>query len=289
MELLEKERKSQLQLIDDAYKVLYAVCGVSLPILNYNPYNLPIVCLLYEELTLRKVMGHKDYKLIEDTFDIRIPYSFYDIESKNLTIKMNKKNSNKNYIDNLCLNENTSYINYIKFIDEEENFYVLNLNVKRGSLLDKVMTNIKLTGNPNMNLIDLVMSHNLFSNEIKETSRRYEIMAAKLDLSQSVTLTNYPEYTKDAIKRFIKTYNPSYMRLDENEKFVFDARVKFNIYKHLYFTPLSVQQAVKNKRPNLETNQMLINIFKFFINDLDADIKFNVYDLFVGKYLKKEC
>jgi hypothetical protein len=286
MELLEKEKKSQLQLIDDAYKTLYVVCGVSLPILNYNPYNLPIVCLLYEELTLRKVINHKDYKLIESMFDIRIPYSFYDIENKNLTIKLNKKNSNKNYIDNLCLNENTNYVNYIDIVDEEENFYVLILNVKENSLLDKVMTNIKLTGNPNMNLIEF---KDLFGEEIKEASIRYETMAAKLDLSQSITLTNYPEYTKDTIKRFIKRYNPSYMRLDGNEKFIFDARSKFNIYKHLYFTPLNVQHAVKNRKLNLETNQMLINIFKFFINDLDSDVKFNIYDLFEGKYLKKEC
>jgi hypothetical protein len=287
MNILEQEKKSQLQLIDDAYKSLFSVSGVSLPILNYNPYNLPIICLLYDEFTLRNVMSYKDYKLIETTFKIRIPYSNYDIKSKNLTININKKYNDRNYIDNLCLNEDTKNINHIDLVDVEENFYVLNLNVKVDSLLDKVMTNIKLKGNPNMNLVQF---KDLHGNEIKEASTRYDALVAKIDVSASVTLTDYPKYTKDAIKRFIKRYNPSFMVYsDESEEFKFNAKTKLNVYRHLYFTPYNIQQVVRNRNGNVETNQMLINIFKFFINDLDTEVKFNIYDLFEGKYLKKEC
>lgn len=287
MNILEQEKKSQLRLIDDAYKFLFSVSGVSLPILNYNPYNLPLTCLLYDELTLRKVIGYKDYKLIETTFSIRIPYSSYNIESKNLTVKIIKNIIDKKYIDNLCLNEDTDNINYIDLVDVEEDFYVLNFNVKSDSLLDKVMTNIKLKGNPNMNLIQFKDS---FGEEIREASARYELITSKLESTQLITLDRYPEYTKDAVKRFIKRYNPSFMAyLNENEEFRFNTRTRLNVYRHLYFTPYNVQQSIMNKDNNVETNQMLINIFKFFINDLDTDVKFNIYDLFEGKYLKKEC
>jgi len=287
MNILEQEKKSQLQLIDDAYKSLFAVSGVTLPILNYNPYNLPLTCLLHDELTLRKVIRYKDYKLIETTFSIRIPYSDYDIVGKNLTVKIIKNIADKKYIDNLCLNEDTNNINYIDLVDVEEDFYVLNFNVKADSLLDKIMTNIKLKGNPNMNLVQF---KELFGEEIREASTRYETIISKLESVQSITLVDYPKYTKDAIKRFIKRYNPSFMAyLNENEEFRFNTRTKLNVYRHLYFTPYNIQQAVKNKNNNIETNQTLINIFKFFINDLDTDVKFNIYDLFEGKYLKKEC
>ena len=279
----------QIRKIEKCISKIFLRNGHSIPIHRYDPYIVPFTLLKFDFLSLKYFIDSKDYIPVDDVLEIRPKYCIYQPRENNLQINF-LKSTNREYIENLIIQSEDDDI-FVVSLNESDEYYRLNIKLRDDSLVNIVMKNIYTTGCPNINL---VYKNAKFKEEVLKAKERYQLVIKDLYSSHASLNRNkeIPYYLFDACARFSKLNPNSFIQVYYNkntiERLDILAKDKLEIYRDIYFTPLNNIRCIESNSGQLQVDKRLVNLFSFFIKDLDSDLVFNTKDIFTGKYLKKE-